>query len=217
MPTRARLSQERSRERKDALLDAAIELFAESGTRAVTHRAVASRAGLPTASTTYYFSSIDEMVREALSRHMENWITELEALTTVAEAMGTVPAEPVDLIAHILSSRPPALVATQLSILIAVARDPELRPTMTRMLESLESVAASVLTRLGTRNPERVATSAVALVAGHALDRLSERHSTEEEAQLLFHSLRSVIVADLLDHDELSDAIARLGTNAAQT
>ncbi|UYM03905.1 TetR/AcrR family transcriptional regulator [Solicola gregarius] len=215
MPIRARLSQERSRERRDALLDAAIELFAESGTRGVTHRAVAARAGLPTASTTYYFSSIDELVREALLRHLENWITELEGLTTAAESIGTVPPDPVDLIAQILAARPTELVTTQLSILLAAARDPQLRPTMIRMLESLEDVAASLLTRLGARHPERIATSAIALVAGHALDRLSERHTTQEEATILFRTLRSLIVADLLDKDERTSILGRLGANAA--
>ena len=58
MATRAQLTQGRSRQRRDELLAATIELFAEGGSRAVTHRAVARRAGLPPATTTYYFSSM---------------------------------------------------------------------------------------------------------------------------------------------------------------
>ena len=44
MTSRAQLTQERSRQRRGELLAAAIELFAEGGARAITHRAVAARA-----------------------------------------------------------------------------------------------------------------------------------------------------------------------------
>lgn len=214
MSSRARLSQERSRERRDALLDAAIELFGDSGTRAVTHRAVAARAGLPTASTTYYFASIDELIREALERHLRNWRHELEQLTDVTTTMQAVPAEPVDLIAKVLAQRPTPLVASQLSILIAAGRDAKLRPMLVTMLETLEGLASTLLARLGARHPERIAASAVAVVAGLALDRLSERHTTEVEAKILFASLRSIIVADLLDDDETRDVLARLALSS---
>lgn len=210
MPSRARLSQERSRDRRDALLDAAIELFAESGTRGMTHRAVAARAGLPSASTTYYFSSIEELIREALSRHLRTWLDELRQLAGVTENVEAIPPEPVDLIAQILAQRPTRLVATQLSILIAAGRDPQLRPMMVEMLEALEDLATTLLRRLGARRPERIAGTCIALVAGLALDRLSERHGTEQEARILFVSLRSVIVADLLDDDETREVLSRL-------
>lgn len=210
MPTRARLSQERSRERRDALLDAAIELFAESGTRGMTHRAVASRAGLPSASTTYYFASIEELIREALARHLRTWLADLDELTAVTATAEAMPPEPVDLVAQILAQRPTPLVATQLSILIAAGSDPELRPMLVQMLDALEGLAATLLGRLGAAHPDRIAGTAVAIVAGLALDRLSKRHSTEEEARILLASLRSVIVADLLSEDETRDTLGRL-------
>src|SRR3954464_1415614 len=46
--------------RKYALVTAAAELLCEGGFDAVRHRAVARRAGLPLAATTYYFSSLDD-------------------------------------------------------------------------------------------------------------------------------------------------------------
>ena len=48
------------------MVAAAAGLLAEGGFDAVRHRAVAERAGLPLASTTYYFSSIDELVAAAI-------------------------------------------------------------------------------------------------------------------------------------------------------
>ena len=210
MPSRARLSQERSRERRDALLDAAIELFSESGSRGVTHRAVAARANLPSASTTYYFSSIEELIREALERHLRHWLADLEKLTSVTAALQEIPADPVDVVAQVLAQRPTALVATQLSILLAAGRDPQLRPVLTEMLEALEGLAITSLRRLGAPHPERIAATAVAVVTGLALDRLSQRHDPEQEARTLFTSLRAIVVADLLDDDELVDVLHRL-------
>src|SRR5690606_41594853 len=52
--------------RRAALVAAAAELLAEGGFDAVRHRAVAERAGLPLASTTYYFDSLDELLCAAM-------------------------------------------------------------------------------------------------------------------------------------------------------
>lgn len=60
-----RPTQERGRRRRDALLDAGIELLTEGGFAAVSHRAVAERAGLPLAATTYYFRSRDDLIAAA--------------------------------------------------------------------------------------------------------------------------------------------------------
>src|SRR6201987_5773974 len=52
--------------RRYALVSAAAELLSEGGFDAVRHRAVARRAGLPLASTTYYFSSLDDLLVPAV-------------------------------------------------------------------------------------------------------------------------------------------------------
>lgn len=51
-----------------ALLDAALDIAARQGVRAITHRKVAAKAGVSLGSTNYYFASIDELVLEAF-RH----------------------------------------------------------------------------------------------------------------------------------------------------
>jgi DNA-binding transcriptional regulator YbjK len=52
--------------RREHILRATLELIGEHGSDAVTHRAVAERAGLPLAATTYWFDSKDELLQEAL-------------------------------------------------------------------------------------------------------------------------------------------------------
>ena len=52
--------------RREHILRATLELIGERGSDAVTHRAVAERAGLPLSATTYWFDSKDELLQEAL-------------------------------------------------------------------------------------------------------------------------------------------------------
>ncbi|GAA0918395.1 TetR/AcrR family transcriptional regulator [Nonomuraea longicatena] len=64
--------QARAVHRRAALLDAAAALLAEGGSAAVSHRAVAQRAALPLAATTYYFASRDELIAEAFGRLVDH-------------------------------------------------------------------------------------------------------------------------------------------------
>lgn len=51
------------------MLEAALQLIVEQGMRAVRHRAVAQRAGVSLGTTTYHFSSIEELIVSAF----EHW------------------------------------------------------------------------------------------------------------------------------------------------
>jgi TetR/AcrR family transcriptional regulator, regulator of biofilm formation and stress response len=64
--------QARAVHRRAALLEAAAALLAEGGLAAVSHRAVAQRAALPLAATTYYFASRDELLAEAFGRLVDH-------------------------------------------------------------------------------------------------------------------------------------------------
>jgi DNA-binding transcriptional regulator YbjK len=63
----------RGTRRRQLLVGAAAELLLEEGFAALSHRAVAARASLPLASTTYYFTSGDDL-RDAAVQHLaEEW------------------------------------------------------------------------------------------------------------------------------------------------
>lgn len=57
--------------RRIAILEATLKLIVAEGIRGVRHRAVASLAQVPLASTTYYFSDIKELIHDALTFHVE--------------------------------------------------------------------------------------------------------------------------------------------------
>lgn len=60
--------QARGQRRRLAIADAALRVAEREGVDAVTHRKVATEAGVPLASTTYYFDSLQELLESALER-----------------------------------------------------------------------------------------------------------------------------------------------------
>jgi TetR/AcrR family transcriptional regulator, regulator of biofilm formation and stress response len=76
-PTR----QARGERRRRAILQAALRVISEHGVDAVSHRAVAEEAGVPLASTTYYFESLDELLEGALRLFVEEEAARITALT----------------------------------------------------------------------------------------------------------------------------------------
>jgi DNA-binding transcriptional regulator YbjK len=74
MTSDGRVRYARGAERRSALVSAAADVLLEQGFAALSHRAVAVRAGLPLASTTYYFASVEELRDEALHCVAELWL-----------------------------------------------------------------------------------------------------------------------------------------------
>ncbi|MFC9427149.1 TetR/AcrR family transcriptional regulator [Streptomyces sp. NPDC056987] len=54
--------------RKERILDAALDVIAESGVHRTTHRRIAARAEVPLGSLTYYFDGIDDLLAQAFAR-----------------------------------------------------------------------------------------------------------------------------------------------------
>lgn len=207
MVTRAQLAQGRSRQRRDELLAATIELFAEGGSRAVTHRAVARRAGLPPATTTYYFASIQDLLREALAAHIQQWTSDLADLTDLDSGPPLSLDDSTDLVSHVFAQRGPEVAAVELSIYLAATRDPALRDAATEVLEQFEILAARILARLGVANGESLAASVVALVAGTALRRQCDQYTEEQEARQMTKAIRNLIAAHVLGEEKVNDLL----------
>jgi len=54
--------------RRAALLDGVLRVLERGGPSAVTHRAVATEAGVPVSAATYYFATLDDLYLSALRR-----------------------------------------------------------------------------------------------------------------------------------------------------
>jgi DNA-binding transcriptional regulator YbjK len=74
---------------RQAILDATVRVIAAGGLTSVTHRAVAAEAGVSTASTTYHFATLDDLLQATLSSLSAMGVARLAAAAELAES-GTI-------------------------------------------------------------------------------------------------------------------------------
>ena len=161
--------------RREAILDAALALIAERGTEQLTHRSVAYHAGVALGSTTYYFASRDDLVREAFRRYV---VRALALLGEIAgEAQPRNAAELVDLLVEIARRETSVdwrwTVVVEHELMLRAARDPELAADFHRYERALASGLAEALESLGAPQPFDAARTLIALVRGFELDALT--------------------------------------------
>jgi DNA-binding transcriptional regulator YbjK len=71
---------------RQAILDATVRVIAAGGLSSVTHRAVAAEAGVSTASTTYHFATLDDLLQATLSSLSATGVARLAAAAELAES-----------------------------------------------------------------------------------------------------------------------------------
>lgn len=206
---RARLSQERSRQRREALLDAAIELFAAGGSRAVTHRGVATRAGLPAATPGYYFDSVGDLLTAALSRHVETWIGDMTQMADLALGLRIDLDDARGLVSMAFGERDLDTVHLQLATFLAVSADPEQQPLAAQALAAMEDLASRMLATVGIADAPAVAQSLVHLVIGSAASRLAGLHDDEHTADVLFDAVRRLVATATMEPQVITGALPR--------
>jgi DNA-binding transcriptional regulator YbjK len=140
--------------RRYALVSAAAELLREGGFEAVRHRAVARRAGLPLASTTYYFSSLDDVIASAVAHIGMLEVAQLRAQVATLSRRRRGPETTADLLVDLLvgSESGPRLTEQLISRYerhIACARLPALRDIQRRNLRQRVDAVAEVIDRSG--------------------------------------------------------------------
>ncbi len=167
--------------RRDALSAAAAELLASGGFDAVRHRAVAEKAGLPLASTTYYFASLDELVTAAVEQHSRAGLAEgRERLAALTEPVGKIDQdELVELFLDQLlgvESRDGGLDAVLLRYeqLVGSGRRPFLAPLMRAMRGEFDALLAEILARGGHHRDETALRDLVAIIDGAVISALIE-------------------------------------------
>lgn len=160
--------------RRNALVGAAAELLSESGFDAVRHRAVAERAGLPLASTTYYFDSLDDLVSAAIEEHGRKELAEgrarLAELPTADRGVDSV----VGLVLDQLLGVDPAYEAVLLRYerLVGTGRRPYLRPLMRTLAGELRELLAEILVKSGLDAGESRIERIIAVVDGAVVNAL---------------------------------------------
>ncbi|MEV7128463.1 TetR family transcriptional regulator [Streptomyces sp. NPDC093260] len=108
--------------RRDRIIDAALDLIAEEGLAAVSHRKVAARAGVPLGSMTYHFDGIDQLLREAFGRFTDHIVAVFDARLGAAAGPDEARAAVAGLVHALSEGDPRDLVLTQELYTLAARR-----------------------------------------------------------------------------------------------
>ncbi|MEU0530000.1 TetR/AcrR family transcriptional regulator [Amycolatopsis tolypomycina] len=167
--------------RRAALVEAAAKLLVEGGFDAVRHRAVAERAGLPLASTTYYFDSLEDLVTAAVEHHAKAELAtgrrRLEELATRNRGVQATVELVLDMLLGPESGDPAAdaeAVLLRYERLVVTGRRPYLRPLMRTLSAQLNELLTEIFARSGTPVTATELARLVALVDGAVVNALVE-------------------------------------------
>ena len=170
--------------RREALLEAVLRIVAAVGADAVTHRRVAAEAGLPLASTTYWFDSKEHLLTAALELAADRDTTRL--LAHVGESTGSSADAVEAAVAAISAPLDDGLQACRGSLtatyalLLEAARRPALREIAQRWTEVYLLTLSQMLERAGSSRPREDAE----LLLGAADGLLIEQLATGETVDL---------------------------------
>ncbi|MGW4247349.1 TetR/AcrR family transcriptional regulator [Nocardia sp. NPDC004722] len=188
--------------RRAQVLDAAVEVIAEGGVKAATHRAIAARAGVPLSSTSYFFTSIDELISAAMDLAATRLIGEIRQLALEPDAGQDSPSRVIDRYLDLLigdaarTGETGADKRAQLSLYLQCRHDPQLRPIAQRLITTYEEVTTSLLDRLGVSDPEFLARVIMAFIDGAALQNSAWPRGVED-VDFFRRAIRTLITGSL--------------------
>jgi AcrR family transcriptional regulator len=186
----------RKQPRRDALLAAAVEVVGERGVAGTTHRAVTERAEVPLATASYYFSSIDELIAEALTAFVKQRSEEIGL--PEEDAGEASPARVAGWYAEQVMGLEKGKRLAFYEVLLNAARMPELAEAARNALSSYEDWAVAGLDAAGAERGG--ARAFVALGLGFGLLHLVDQRDGDTEE--LFVALRSLFIGSVLDPEE---------------
>ena len=182
-------------DRRAVILDATLRLIAASGVDAVTHRRVAAAAGVPLGSTTYYFKSREQLLREAFRRYLQ----QIRALQNrVARTIPkTTVAGLVDYLVEITRREfeDEQMVLAEYELTLFAARDAEIAEALHEWDAFMISHLALAFETMGASRPFDAARTVLHLMRGHELDSLSRHESLADD----LHRRLTVVVAALVE------------------
>lgn len=150
----ARKTSARGLRRRQLLLKAAGELLMEHGFAAVSHRAVAQHAELPLAATTYYFTSLDDLLEGAVRQLADGWLADAGVVVADLPAQMDDPRALAEALVRVAALGPAGETAPDSRTLLSLydryveaARHPRLRPVVAEYDDRIEALLANVLRR----------------------------------------------------------------------
>ncbi len=163
--------------RREQILEATLRVIGRSGRQAVTHRAVAEEAGVPLGSTTYYFDSRDDLLRQALEHVAASEVERYGELGEELRNVKSARALADRLIDELVSAAEDRIAyIAEYELWLEAGRRPELREAAQSWCDAEQRSVAAAMEALGSADPVTDASLVVA-----AIDGLGERVLARED------------------------------------
>jgi DNA-binding transcriptional regulator YbjK len=164
-------------------VSAAAALLCEGGFEAVRHRSVANRAGLPLASTTYYFSSLDDLIAAAVEDVGMREAAQLRRRVSTLSRRRRGAESTADVLVDLLVDDVPGGLASEQLIsryerYIACARQPALREVQRRILRQRSDAVGEAVERSGRCARTELVSALMCAVDGAVVSALVDDEET---------------------------------------
>ncbi len=186
--------REPAEDRRTTILDATLRLIATDGVDSITHRRVATEADVPLGSTTYYFESREQLLREAFRLYLTRiWALQTQLLKgfriSTAESL-------VDYLVELTKREfeDEAMMLAEYELTLFAARDSEVADALHEWDAAMIAELARALEALGGARPFDAAKTLLHMMRGHELDSLSRHDADPEDLRRRL----SVVVAALV-------------------
>jgi TetR/AcrR family transcriptional regulator, regulator of biofilm formation and stress response len=155
------------------ILEATIDLIYEEGISAVTHRAVAERAGVAHSAPSYFFPSIDELIVEAFRTIMATVMDDLEALSARIEAEDMSREDAVDAFVTLALESAPRIDKVQYEAYMFATRRPALRAEVDKAIAATQRQGSTLVTASRRKGFDWAAPILTAYADGAGLHRVA--------------------------------------------
>jgi AcrR family transcriptional regulator len=179
---------------RDAILDATLDIIADHGIDAVTHRRVADQAGVSPGSTTHHFSSREELIGEAFRFYLRQADRFLMTINEEVRASVSDPLERVRQFATEVIRREfvhpgERLIRAEHEMLLYASTDSELASRVRAWDTRWVGQVAGDLEAAGWPRPIETSRTLFNLIRGYELERLLNPKLEVEEFQRRLGSL----------------------------
>ncbi|MFA4928360.1 MAG: TetR family transcriptional regulator [Patulibacter sp.] len=158
---------------RDRVLRAVLDLVAEHGIGALSHRQIAAQAGVSLGTLSYHFPDRPALLRESLRLFASEEVARIETVGRGLrsgehglEDLGGLVAQAMAGAADV------AHVVAQFELYLHVTRDGDLRDAVIECQRAYDDLAQEALRLLGVHDPEGIAPLVVSMVDGLALRRV---------------------------------------------
>ncbi|MEO1660513.1 MAG: TetR/AcrR family transcriptional regulator [Pseudomonadota bacterium] len=180
---------------RERILRAALDIISNKGVDKVTHRAVAGVAGVSPGTTTYHFSTREDLVRDAFSLYIDDYQKSL--VETLTHRPVQTREDFIRFLGSMTTLNPAqsGIEAIEYEMVLFAGRDEAMRMRVAAWSRTLESWLSDPLERLGASRPLEAARMLVALSRGSEFEVLSR--SQEIHRDQFFNRLSTLLDAVL--------------------